>query len=250
MEIIFSNFWFFNFLIFDANHKICDNRYIMANAIWTEEKVLQAVTDFISKNNREPSHDDYLNDPTLPHPRVIQRRFHGLKGLRTRLGLNTIDYTKGDIRGDIAKKSLNTSRQMEAKIFNALFEKYDNFLKERGDEGIVQVSRQFQYQQYIKEANYYAQTSVDMAISFRDKRHVVMIDIFHPDKVTSLQGCVSVKKKKTEKHPVKLVTGVTHELLFVCTNPKITQEEIDKHVKKNKMYTVLSYETFKRDILD
>lgn len=222
----------------------------MATATWTEEKIAQAVTDFINKNRREPTHDDFLENPSLPHPRILQRRFQGLKGLRTRLGLNTIDYTTGDARGEIAKKALTTSRKMEAKIFNALYEKYDNFLKERSSEGIVQVSRQFQYQQYIKDTNYYAQTSVDMAISFRDKKHVVMIDIFHPDHIASLQACVNVKKNKTKKNPVCLIPPTTHTLLFVCTNPKITQDDIDKHIKKDTLYTVLSYDTFCRDILD
>lgn len=222
----------------------------MATAQWTEEKIKQAVTDFINKNGREPAHDDYLNDSSLPHPRVIQRRFHGLKGLRKRLGLNTENFTKGEPRRISAQNAQIASRQMEAKTFNALYEKYDNFLKERSDEGIVQVSRQFQYQQYIPDANYYANTSVDMAVSFRNRRHVIMIDVFHPADVRSLQGCVNIKKDKTEKHPVKLVSGTTHELLFVCTNPEISQDDIEKYVKKHKMYTVMSYDKFKCDILD
>jgi hypothetical protein len=219
----------------------------MATATWTKEKIKEAVQAFITKNGREPAHDDYLNDPALPHPRVIQRRFSGLKGLRTDLGLQTTNFTKGEPRRIAAEKSQSASRLMEAKTFNALFEKYDTDL-EPGN--IVQVSRQFQYQQYIPGANYYANTSVDMAISFRNRRHVIMIDVFHPADVRSLQGCVNIKKEKTEKHPVRLVSGVTHELLFVCTNPDITQDDIEKHVKKHKMYTVMSYDKFKHDILD
>lgn len=219
----------------------------MAKAIWTDEKIKVAVQEFINENGREPEHDDFLNETSLPHPRVVQRRFHGLKSLRNRLGLQTTNFTQGDVRREKAKAFNKSSREVEAQIFNALFEKYDTDF-EPGN--IVQVTRQFQYQQYIPGANYYSNTAVDMAVSFRNKRHVLMIDVFHPADVRSLQGCVNIKKNKTEKNPVTLVSGVTHQLIFVCTNPEITQDDIEKYVAKHEMYTVMSYDTFKRDILD
>ena len=215
-------------------------------AKWTEESVKSAIQTFINKNGREPEHNDFLEHESLPHPRVLQRRFGGMKNVRTSLGI-TPSFREGKIRADKAITALKASRRMEAELFNELYKKYDTDF-ETGN--IVQVTRQFQYQQYIPDGKYYANTSVDMAVSFRNKKHVMMIDVFHPSNKNSLQGCVNIKKAKVEKYPVCLTSGYTHKLLFVCTNKDITQEDIEKYVKKHDLYTVMSYDTFKHDILD
>jgi hypothetical protein len=212
---------------------------------WTKPRIALAIKNFIETTGHEPRNDDFINHPELPHPRLIQRHHGGLKALRIELGLNTVSFTTKKTQAIAINKNAS---EMEALIYNQLYRKYHTGFSVEPTK-IIDVSRQFAYQQWRPEENYYSNTSVDIAISFRGKRHHVLIDLFHPTKIATMQGCVNIKRKKVESNPVFLENKATHELFFVCTNPSITQEEVDKHLIPHKQYKVLAFSTFQRDIL-
>ena len=219
---------------------------------WTEQRIATAITSFVAEFNREPSNDDFVNNPSLPHPRLVQRNFGGLVALREKLGLNTKNFTEGAVRSNQIKKILSSSRKEEAKIFNKLYENLDTSRHLHDlplSKDLVYVSRQMVYQQYKPGAISYTNTSSDIAIDNRTKRHLIFLDLFNPKDTSSLIGCINIKKKKIETSPIYLSGNYTHTLYFVCTNKNITQEQIDAVIKPSALYSVVAYSNFMCDII-
>ena len=72
-----------------------------------------------------------------------------------------------------------------------------------------------------------------------------MIDFFFPLNMRSYSSCVRSKRKKLHDHPISLF-GKTGEVIFVCVNENISQDDIDKDKTNKKGVTVLSFDTFKQ----
>jgi hypothetical protein len=108
------------------------------------------------------------------------------------------------------------------------------------------VIRQFAYQQWIPDDKYYENIRCDVAISYRDPSHIILIDFFYPSDMHSFGGCVRSKVNKLKKSPPSLgLYDCTYEVVFVCVNPDIGQEQITEATRGLRGFTVQSLATFK-----
>src|SRR5437870_8408763 len=69
---------------------------------WTKENLLSGLNKFYSEFGRYPTALEIDTYEYLPTSRHIQRAFGGLVRLRSELGLEIADYTKGQTRSAMA----------------------------------------------------------------------------------------------------------------------------------------------------
>ncbi len=72
---------------------------------WTESIIRAGVERFIIEEGRPPTAVDFDGTPYLPSSRQVQRAFGGLAALRQQLGYVDLDFTKGQLRGEIAVRA-------------------------------------------------------------------------------------------------------------------------------------------------
>lgn len=200
---------------------------------------ITAVHRFIAENGHEPSFRDFDATPYLPSTRQIQRRFGGLKAFRKELGLAVTDYTKGATRSEIARNAQRRAAEYEATLFHKLYAKYHD------EQGFTKtVIRAYAYQQYSEEEGYTGETRCDAAIVDRVNKNVILIDFFYASTIHSFGGCLRIKRKKFENHPVRLMEPYTYENIVVSVNPALSQEALDNCKVNRGGLTVFSYDTF------
>lgn len=85
-------------------------------SIWTQEVIKKGIERFILENSRPPTARDFDNCQYLPSARQIQRTYGGLPALRSLLGLEQLDFTKGDLRREIALKGYNDGLTAEENL--------------------------------------------------------------------------------------------------------------------------------------
>lgn len=208
------------------------------NKKYTEDGVIQALKNFKKNLGKEPTIQEIDKEPTLPTARQIQRMFGGVKQLRMKAGFDIDDHTKGTARQTTAAMTQKQCSKYEARLVNQLFIKHHD-----SQEFTKTVTRQFAYQQWLPNENCYINISSDVGITDRVKGHVTLVDFFYPQDMHSFGGCVRSKRKKLKDHPVSLY-DCTHDVLFVCVNPDITQSQIDADGTKKEGVKVMSLDEF------
>jgi hypothetical protein len=91
---------------------------------WTTEVIKEGVARYLKEEGRLPTSRDFDLMPYLPSARQIQRMYGGLPTLRTLIGLEDIDYTKGDLRRAIASKGYTDGLDAEERLEAILIEKF------------------------------------------------------------------------------------------------------------------------------
>jgi hypothetical protein len=206
---------------------------------YKESQVIEGIKRFIQEHGHEPTAQEVDACDYLPSARQIQRNSGGLRTLRQKMGLTTIDHTAGTTRIKKAKEVNERANAHEAQLINALFTKHHD-----SKEFSKTVVRQFAYQQWLPDEGYYINISCDVAITDRVKEHVTLIDFFYPNDMASFGGCIRSKLAKLKKHPVSLF-DCTHTVLFVCVNPEITDEQISNSPAANRKIKTISLDKFK-----
>lgn len=211
--------------------------------IYNEKEVIEGIKRFIKENGYEPTAQDVDKTDYLPSARQIQRNSGGLTALRKKMGLVTINHTKGITRQKKAKETNERASSYEARIINLLFKKLHD-----SKEFTTTITREFAYQQWLPNEGYYKNISCDVAITDRVKNHVTMIDFFYPGNMHSFGGCVRGKLSKLKKHPVSLY-DCTYTVLFVCMNEDITNEQIAQNPAANREIETITIQEFKKRYL-
>jgi hypothetical protein len=205
------------------------------------ESIQKAYSAFIQANGYEPTAKHFDMSPDLPGSRYIQRNYGGLKEFRQALGASIPDHTKGASRKATAKVVTERAREYEKALCNGLMEKHHN--QKTFNPAVI---RQFAYQQWIPDDKYYENIRCDVAISYRDPSHIILIDFFYPSDMHYFGGCVRSKVNKLKKSPPSLgLYDCTYEVVFVCVNPDIGQEQITEATRGLRGFTVQSLATFK-----
>lgn len=70
----------------------------MPKVRWTLEVIREGINRYKEENGRLPTAWDFDRCDYLPSARQIQRSLGGLEKLRTDLGLDELNYTKGSLR--------------------------------------------------------------------------------------------------------------------------------------------------------
>lgn len=91
---------------------------------WTLEIIKQGIDSFILEEGRIPTAIDFDKCPYLPSARQVQRMYGGMAELRRLLGYKDIDFTKGDLRKDIASKAYVDGLDAEEKLEKILVARF------------------------------------------------------------------------------------------------------------------------------
>lgn len=91
---------------------------------WTLELVRDGLERFARENGRQPRVGEIDKLEYLPSSRQIQRLWGGLPQLRSLLGYEDTNFSKGKHRSKIAHESNRKSRLSEVRLRNLLFEKF------------------------------------------------------------------------------------------------------------------------------
>lgn len=198
----------------------------------------EGINRFIKENNREPRSFDFDDTEYLPSSKTIQRKFGGLKKMREKFGLNTINFTSGPIRSKTARASKTHAQKYEKELYGLLFKKYHDI------NGIQKtVERELEYNTYSGLVLDKKEIRSDSAIVDRIKKHIIFIDFFYANDIRSLYSCVGSKRRKIARDFVKPEV-YTYESYFVCVNPSITQEDINKRTISTGEAKLISMSTF------
>jgi len=211
---------------------------------YTLDQVKKSIIRLRNELGHEPSALEIDDCSYTPPSRTIQRRFGGLTALRKELNFEHVNHTTGPKRSNVARAFLKKAKVDEANLHNALIKKHHDLNKG------VRVIRQFAWQQYIPKTDDYSNTLADSAISNDETNHVDIFDFFYAADNRSLGGVYRIKKQKYIKNPVHLLDGATHQVYFVCTNPELSQAQINQTNLSNENFCLLSLDEFKKRYLD
>ena len=162
--------------------------------------------------------------------------------MRRLCGMEVLDHTKGETRRISAIESLKRADEYESDLYHKLHAKYHDI-----SGTTTYVIREFAYQQYVEDGDWYKNIKSDVAIDDRQKQHITLIDFFYAKDMHSYEGSVRFKKNKIKKNPVQLFNS-THECVLVCVNPKISRDMM--RVIKEDGFTLLSHDEFTERFLE
>ena len=206
----------------------------------TEQQIVANLKKLKEELGHEPTVLEIDACKHLPTARTIQRRFGGVEHLRKLAGFTHHNHTKGIKRSKKALESLLNSNNYEKKIINQFFTKYHDI-----DGKEKTVVRHYAYQQYLPDKGHYINISCDVAVTDNQLKHVYLFDFFYPTSIQSLAGCVRSKLKKLRDHP-PTIFDATYSIVFVCTNPKMTAEDMNKVPTELGEVELMDYKTFKK----
>lgn len=193
---------------------------------WTLEKIRSGFNEFYKSQDRYPTALEIDQFKFLPSSRQIQRKFGGLKKLKEVLGLpiDTQDFGKGLHRSNIARIIGVRGKSFERNIYSILVAKF----------GEMFVHAQKPFNDYDNR--------IDFFIFCKDYKFG--IDVFYPDNLHNLRGCVNLKQKTYK--------NLNFDVIFLSTNPSISQIIIDNYLINRKIplthnikvYTLEKFELF------
>lgn len=170
---------------------------------WTLDNIRQGLDDYQKAYGRYPSALEIDKFDLLPSSRQIQRKFGGLVKLREPLGLLDLDYTKGEIRSDSARKTWERGVDSEKLIYELLLSKF----------GEMFVHAQKPFPNYKGRFDYFVYT----------KGYKFGVDVFFADESHSFAGCVNTKQR--------VYKNISSDVILLSVNDFFNQEAIDKFVK-------------------
>ena len=160
---------------------------------WDLIKIRTGFQEFRKIHGRFPyalEIDDY---PLLPSSRQIQRKFGGLKELRKLLGFseNELDHSKGETRSNLAKMIGRRGKDFEKEVYELLVNKFNE----------IYVHQQKPFNNYASRIDFFVYA----------KNHKFGIDVFYPENIHNLVGCVNIKERTYSK------SGF--DVIFLSINP-------------------------------
>jgi len=206
-----------------------DPLYLDAWFAYFKPKFEESFARFFKENGHYPTSTEMDSCEYLPSTRLLQRNYGGICNFRKALGLEILDYTKGDIRkktaSDVGKRALI----IEKEICDFLVEKF----------GEKKVHRE--YQPFDDR-----RCRADFKIFAKNKQFI--IDVFFPKHKDSLLGCLNSKMKKYNASFGKSI--FPYPVIFLQMNKDLSSDFVKKIVenKKNKLYknqSVMCIDEFK-----
>jgi hypothetical protein len=193
---------------------------------WTLELIKAGFDEFHNLNGRWPTALEIDSFKLLPSSRQIQRKWRGLTNLRALLNLPVLDYTKGDIRSEIAREIGIRGKNHEGII--------GHFLIEYFGEVFVHGEKPFANRHHRVDFLVYA------------KGYSFGIDVFYPSDIGNMSRIIALKQESYKDFPF--------DLYFISANDQIKQESIEKLMvcKKKRLgdhIKVMSFEFFKSNMM-
>jgi hypothetical protein len=187
---------------------------ISKNIKWTIEKIKEGFDSFYKENGRYPTSQEIDKYPKLPSARQIQRKYGGLPTLRKLINIDgPLDFTKGEHSSKRAILISRRAHQNEKEIYE--------YLKKKFGEAFV-------HREYFFNDDRRTRTDFYVFCANGDR---FSIDVFYPNSLHNLNGCINSKLQKYRG----LI--ITYPTIFLVMNDLISEEEINKLMgnKKNKL---------------
>ncbi len=170
---------------------------------WNDMELMAGLGYFLKLHGHYPSAHEIDNFEYLPSSRSIQRSYGGLQKLRERLLPGQIsNYTKGDHRSGIAKRTYSNGRSLEAIFYEYLVSQFKEIA--------------IHEHKLIRPGN----VSCDFYIYTAETKGII-IDVFYAASITNLVNIINIKLKR-----YTLVAEKTY--LILMGNDNITQGMIDE----------------------
>lgn len=176
----------------------------------TKEDIKKGFEMFYKEHGRYPTVQEIDAYPHLPSSRTLQRKYGGAVPFRKELGLETTNFTTGKARSGKMKKILARGNESEKEVYDLLVKQF----------GLPFVHREYFFTDdrrvrtdffiYCKEGNF-------------------SVDVFYPDSVPNLIGCLN-SKMKTYSGSLML----EYPVIFLQMNKNITQEDTERVIKNKK----------------
>jgi hypothetical protein len=192
-------------------------------ADWTEEEIVAGMRNFKNRHGHFPTATevDNYDKLILPAARTLQRRFGGIVGIKKKMGLTEeeSDLRTGAHSSKRASKILARAHENENQVYMYLCELF---------------GKPFVHREYFFTDDH--RTRADFFV--HDAHGGFCIDVFYPENIKNLNGCLNLKLDKYELAKAYLV----YPVLFVQMNEKITDDEIKEMMgkKKRKLLTNFS----------
>lgn len=194
---------------------------------WTLEKIRSGFEEFYKLQNRYPTALEVDQYKFLPSSRQIQRKFGGLKKLKTELGLpsDTLDFSQGSHRSNLAKRIGKRGKNFERDIYSLLVSKF----------GEIFVHAEKPFNNHSGRIDFFIYCD----------GYKFGVDVFFADNLHNLAGCINLK--------TKIYRDIDFDIVFLSVNPIIHQNVINKHLnaKLTKLppyIKVLTVDGFKKYI--
>lgn len=194
---------------------------------WDLNKIKYGLDEFYKLNKRYPSALEVDEYSLLPSSRQVQRKFGGLKELRKLLGFpdEDIDYTRGQVRSDIAKVIGERGKEFEKEVYRILVKRFSE----------ICVHQQKPFNNYKSRADFFIYA----------QNYKFGVDVFYPKDLHSFVCCVNIKEKT--------YIDLDFDMIFLSVNPKINQSLINKFTSRRKNSTlrnvkVMDIDEFKKHI--
>jgi hypothetical protein len=179
---------------------------------WTLDNVLEGFKYYFKQHNKWPDHLDLNTCAYLPSVKTLERKFGGMKGIRSELGLNDIDHGKGTARSKIATSIGKRGFNLEEEVYSILVNKfYEPFVH---------------YEARITKSTESGKSlNVDFLVYHNKGKFAV--DVFWPDSaLRRFEANAYMKFKTYWKFPYKL--------FLVVGNPTITKSMMDIFIHNTK----------------
>jgi hypothetical protein len=199
---------------------------------WTLEEIRKGILYFFKIHSRYPTAHDFDQFEFLPSARTIQRAFGGLEKIRNELNIGDVkNFTKGEYRSNIAKKTHSKAMLYEEEFYNFLISRLDEIKVH--EHKIIRPGNIccdfFIYRKHTSEGG-------------------IVIDIFYAQDILSLGSVIRIKGKRYLNLPFKV-------FFVLVGNKDIKQNDIDNLIlnKQNALSEnifVLQEEIFKENLLN
>lgn len=106
----------------DSRPALRESKYGYQGPSWTLTEVKAGISEFFEEFGRYPSAEEFDSYPYLPSARSIERKFGGLKALRTQLGLPLLH--SGENRSRIATAVGVRGKEIELTAYEVLVDRF------------------------------------------------------------------------------------------------------------------------------
>lgn len=192
----------------------CDGIIVPTRGYWTWEKIKDGFEKYMKENGHFPTAYEVDSCGYLPASRSIQRTFGGLIDIRKRLKLDITNYSKGNIRSEIARQLNIDSKTQEDQIYKILSKRF-------GEESVHREKPIGLTDKYKIRTDFYVYS----------KNGNFAVDIFMPKHIKTLQKCIHQKINK-------IILAQSKDLIYLVNlNTEISQEIVDEIMKHRKTKT-------------
>lgn len=196
---------------------------------WKIEELKVGLEHFYKEHSHYPTATEVDEYEYLPTSRSIERSFGGLVSLRQELQLNeNYDFRTGAHSSERAKMINKRAHASERVVYDFLCNQF---------------GREFVHREYFFTDDH--RTRADFFIY--DAGNGFCVDVFYPNSVRNLTGCLNIKLKKYS------VTAhlLPYLIIFLQMNPAIQQERLNtliesKERKLSQNQKLVEWKTFQK----